>query len=420
MKQIQKKVSSSAFGRQPGLLALVLAALLSLSFPSCQGDQPAADDRAAQIREEISVYRQEINALNQKVNQLERELLGMGGHLRPNAQVPVSVDTIAPESFRNYFQVGGSVEAVRSARISPEINGHIKTLHVEKGEVVSGGQLLASLSTEVIRQNIQEVRTGLQLAETVYERQKRLWSQEIGSEIQYLEAKNQVESLRSRMQTLESQMALAELRSPIEGIVDEIIMKEGELAMPGLSIMNIVNLEELYINADVSESYLPYVIRGEEVILRFPAYPGEEIHTAIHRVGHVIQPENRTFRMQLRILNPHQRFKPNMMARISIGTYSVDDAVVVPSILIGYDNQGHYVYTAVERDGLMEARRTYIERGPDGEGLTLVKSGLQTGDLLIREGHHRVSSGEPIRIETNKNNMAHGRQEPGQAGGEGV
>lgn len=354
---------------------------------------------ADEIKQQISSYRNQINELTTQVNRLERQLIEMGEVDAVRNRVPVSIKEMEYAYFENFFNVSGSVEAVNTALISPETSGHLQKIFVEKGEAVSRGQVIARLSTQVIESNIEEVKTSLRLAETVYERQKRLWDQEIGSELQYLEAKNNAESLQKRLSTLESQLDQAVMRSPIDGFVDEIFLKEGELVMPGNPVMEIINLDELYINADVSEAYLPYISRGEEVILRFPAWPGIEMQVPVHRIGHVINPENRSFRLQLRINNPEHRFKPNMMARISIQSYSVDNAIVVPTMLIGYDTQGHFVFTARERNGLMVSSKAYIERGPDAEGLTLVEKGLSRGDKLIVQGHHRLSEGDPVRID---------------------
>jgi len=191
---------------------------------------------------------------------------------------------------------------------------------------------------------------------------------------------------------------LAVMRSPIDGFVDETFVKRGELVMPGSPVIEIVNLDDLYINAEVSEAYLSYVERGEMVTLRFPAWPGFEMEVPVHRVGHVINPENRTFRMQLKIRNHEQMFKPNMMANVSIKSHYIEDAVVIPTMLIGFDTQGHYVFTASEHDGLPVARKSYLERGAEAEGKTLIKAGLNEGDLLISKGHHRLSEGDAIRI----------------------
>ncbi len=372
-------------------------------LPSCNSE---AKEGPESIRNKISEYQARIHELTLKVNELERELEAMGEKPINRSQVLVNVAEMNFRPFDQYRRVSGTVEAVRTATISPETNGQLKEILVRKGEQVNRGQVLARLNTSVIENNMEEVKTSLSLATTVYERQKRLWEQEIGSEIQYLEARNNKAALETRLQTLESQLEMAVMKAPFNGIVDETFLKEGELAMPGSPVMNIVNLDEIYINADVSESYLPYVDKGENVILRFPAYPDFEQHIRVHRVGHVINPENRSFRMQLLMENPGGRFKPNMMANISIQTLSTDSALVVPSILIKYDTQGHYIFTARERNGDLVARKTYIERGADGEGLTMIQNGLAKGDKVITRGHNRVSDGTLIRIEVIEDTLA--------------
>ncbi len=378
----------------------LIPAFLFLTVSACS-NAPGDESSPERIMEEISAYRSQINDLTVKVNQLERQLTEMGAGDLVRNRVAVTAMELDHDRFENFFKVTGSVEAVNKAMISPEASGHLQQIFVYKGEAVKKGQVVARLSTHVIESNIEEVKTSLELAETVYERQKRLWAQEIGSEIQYLEAKNNVNTLRSRLKTLESQMEMAVMRSPINGYIDETFVKEGELVMPGIPVMEIINLEQLYINSDVSEAYLPYLHAGEEVLLRFPAWPDIQMDVPVHRIGHVINPENRTFRMQLRIQNKDNKFKPNMMAYLSIRSFTVEDAIVVPTMLIGFDTQGHYVFTAVERNDMLVSEKTYIERGPDAEGKTLVKSGLSKGDLLITLGHTRISDGDAIRLSNN-------------------
>lgn len=376
---------------------LFMTITMLLGFYAC--NKPSEQENTAEeIKQQISNYREQINELNNNVHDLERKLIDMGETDAVRNRIPVNTQVVDHSYFENFIRVSGTVEAVNTALISPETSGHLQHIYVKKGEAVTEGQIIARLSTQIIENNIEEVKTNLRLAETVYERQKRLWEQEIGSEMQFLEAKNNAESLSNRLSTLESQLEQAVIRAPIDGFVDETFLKEGELAMPGSPLIEIINLDELYINADVSEAYLPYVNTGERVILRFPAWPDMEMEVPVHRVGHVINPENRSFRLQLRIPNTNQRLKPNMMASISIQSYSVENAIVAPSMLIGYDTQGHYVFTATERNGQMLATKTYIERGPDAEGNTLIKEGLQKGDMLILQGHHRLSEGDPVRI----------------------
>jgi membrane fusion protein, multidrug efflux system len=377
------------------IISLLATAAIVQSCNSPEEEGPQA------IRERISEHRQEISELNREINRLERRLAEMGEPVQTvNNGIRVMVRELQPAGFDHYFRINGSVEAVRDAIISPETNGQIRDILVNRGERVQAGQVLARLNTSVIENNIDEVKTSIQLAETRFERQKGLWNQEIGSEIQYLEAKNAYESLLSRLKTLESQMEMAVLRAPFAGVVDEIFLREGEMAMPGSRIMQIIDLNRLYVNADVSESYLGQIDPKDRVILRFPAFPDFEENVPIHRLGNVINPESRTFRLQLLIDNQGERFKPNMGASLSIRTYALDEVIVVPTILIKQDIQGHFVFVANETgDGLFQARKAYIERGPQGEGRTVIESGLKPGDLLIEQGHNQVAEGTGIIAE---------------------
>ncbi len=382
----------------PNRNSLLAAILLIVFIPTGCNRETEQEGSAGAIREQISEYRNQINELTVKANNLERQLIEMGEEDAIRNRIPVSVHEIAFDIFENRFRVSGTVEAINTAIISPEASGQLTEIFVQKGDPVFKGQVLARLSTQVMKRNIDEIKTSLELAETIYERQKRLWSQEIGSEIQYIEAKNNAESLRKRLQTLESQKDMSEMRSPIDGFVDETFVKRGELVMPGTPVMEVVNLDDLYINAEVSEAYLSYVTKGEAVRLRFPAWPDYEEEVPVYRVGHVINPENRTFRMQLRIKNPEHRFKPNMMADISIKSHYIENTIAIPTILINYDTQGHFVFTVAERNGLPVANKSYLERGPDAEGKTQISAGLSKGDLLIKRGHNRLSEGDVLRI----------------------
>lgn len=374
---------------------------LSLLFTSCQEEEKSDTEV---IREKISGYNEQIVELNQKISELERELEALGETTQNRVRTPVTLTTLGYEPFEHYVRINGQAEAVKEAMISPETSGQITSIEVQKGQQVRSGQVLARLNVSVIENNIAEVKTSLQLAQTVYNRQEALWEQEIGSEIQYLEAKNNYESLQSRLKSLQSQMEMAVLRAPIDGIVDDIFSKEGELAMPGSRVMQLVNLGQLYINADVSEAFLPVVSSEDKVILRFDAFPEYEERVPIYRVGNVINPENRTFRLQLRINNPNNQFKPNMMASMGIMAFSTDEALVIPSIYIKQDVQGHFVYVARENDeGNLIASKEYIERGRSGEGKTMIDSGLKPGDRIISQGHNKVSDGTLIRISEERN-----------------
>ncbi len=376
------------------LFSLIIATTFT---PSCNDSSSEKTPEA--IRDSISEYRNQISGLNMKISRLETQLTDMGERLPTREATKVRADTLQTRDFEHYIKINGSVEAVRDATISPELNGQMKKIMVSRGDRVNAGQVVAELNTSVIENNIEEVKTNLQMAETVYERQKRLWEQEIGSEMQYLEARNRYESLQSSLKSMESQLDLAILRAPFSGIIDDIFIKEGELAMPGSPVMRLIDLTNLYINTDVSERYLPLINSNDSVILQFPIFPDYEDNVPVYRLGNVINSENRSFRLQLRIVNPEEKFKPNMVAALGIKTFSEENVIVIPSILIKEDVQGHFVYIAKQDSGgHYVAEKTYIERGPESEGKTLVEEGIGSGDLIITDGHNKVGDGDMIEL----------------------
>lgn len=311
--------------------------------------------------------------------------------------VLITVKKMAYEPFNHYFQANGSVEAVEDAFISPEINGQIKKIHVREGQRVKAGELLVSLNSDIIRSGIAEAKSALALAETVYNRRKGLWEQKIGSEVQYLEAKTNKESLENRLKSLEAQLDMAQIKAPIDGIVDEVSKKEGELAIPGLQLIRLVNLKAVYVNADVSESFLPSIRKGELVRVTFPTYPEWIVDTVVYRTGNVIKEQNRTFLVQVKIDNPEEKLKPNIIAVLKMNDFSAEAALVVPSIIVKNDLKGAYVYVTEESEGQLLARKTYVTPGLSDGGDTMIDKGLQPGQEVIVEGYNLVKNGMPVK-----------------------
>jgi membrane fusion protein (multidrug efflux system) len=318
----------------------------------------------------------------------------------------VTVKNMGYEKFEHFFTANGSVEAVKDAFISPEINGQIKKIHVKEGQRVKEGDLLISLNSDVTESAIAEVKTALELAQTVYKKRKGLWDKQIGSEIQYLEAKTNEESLENKLKTLQAQLDMSKIKAPISGIVDEIFKKEGELAIPGMQLIQLVNLEKIYINAEVSEAYIAKVGKGDGVEVTFPSYPDLAMETVIYRTGHVVKPANRTFLVQLLLDNRKESLKPNMLAVIRMRDYSENTAMVVPSIIIKNDLEGLYLYV-VEKEEKKEkenakwvtvARKTYVEPGMSEGSNTVIMNGLKPGQQVIIKGYNLVKNGMQVKI----------------------
>ncbi len=317
------------------------------------------------------------------------------------AGVLVSVKDLQYEQFEHFFLANGSVEAVTEAYISPEINGQVKQIHVEEGDMAPKGTILVTLNSSVIESSMAEVETDLQLATIIYEKRKGLWEKKIGSEVQFLESKTNKESLENKLKTLKAQKAMTRIRAPIEGIVDQLPLKEGELAAPGQLVVHMICLDNVYVNVDISEAYVAKIQKGDPVIVSFPAYPELEIATTVHYVGNVIKAENRTFKVQLLLDNRDQRLKPNMIAVITLKDLSVEQALIVPSIIIKNDIKGAYLYVTGDKDGVPVAKKTYITPGMSEGSLTMVTEGLEPGQQVIVEGYNLVKNGMKIRMKSN-------------------
>lgn len=370
-------------------------ALLILFFASCSNQET---DQS--IRKKIAANKQEIAKLTIETEELEKKLSASSGESTNAEKIAVEAIPLDLQSFSHYIEVSGTAEAVKEAYISPELSGQIREIYVKEGDYVKQGQSLMKLNSEITESNMADLQASLDLATVVYEKQARLWEKGIGSEIQYLNAKNTKESLEQKMKTLQAQMDMALLKSPVNGYVDKIYRKRGELAVPGQQLMMIVNLDEIYINADISESYLSQVNEGEKVKVEFPVYPDLNMEVPIYRKGNVINPGNRTFEIQLKLQNPDKLIKPNILSVIHIKDFNADSAIVVPSEIIKQDITGSYLYTLQTNDNKLIAKKVYIKTGKSYLDRTMVVEGLQTGQSVITQGYNLVSDGSEVYVKS--------------------
>ena len=373
---------------------LFIILIIGLTVAACNPER-----NAETIKSEIDNKTNSIQDLTNEIKSLEAELVELDGvQIYGGKKVAVRTIIASKEAFDHYFEASGEIESVNEAFISPEVNGQVIDISVVEGQKVNKGQQLAKLNTSLIEKNIQELKTQLEFAETMFEKQSDLWNRNIGSERQYLEAKNNYQNLKDKYQTLTTQYEMSIITAPFSGVIEDIMIKEGELAGPGMMLMQVISLDNLVVKTKLSESYLSSIVVGETVSINFPSYPNMTMNAKIARVGNVINKQNRTFIVEINLNNKDNRLKPNMLANVIFNDYSGNDNFVVPSVLIKKDLQGRYLYVVAKKDGLDRAEKRYVTTGRSYQDVTEVITGLKSNEEIITDGYSNVSNGGAVNI----------------------
>lgn len=308
----------------------------------------------------------------------------------------VGISRITAQSFSHRFSVQGNIETDRNALLTSEFGGVIEAVLVREGEQVQSGDPLVRVNTDVIDRSISELDNQLELARVVFERQDRLWKQNIGSELEYLQSKTQLEGLERSKRTLLEQKDMAVMRAPFAGVVDRCLAKAGEFAMPGAPLVRIVNLKDLYVRASVSDHYAGKIAKGmaAEVVVSGV----DTISTTIGRVGQFINPSNRTLEITLP-LPATTKFLPNMYASVWLQDVKLDSAVVLPNALVQQDINGdNFVFIARGTGAEREVEKRILELGMGSGDVMLIRSGLELGMDVISKGANRVVAGQRVNV----------------------
>ena len=371
------------------IITIAAAALITACAPQ--------EKTAEQLTLDISKTKAKISELSTELNTLETQLAAFD-QSEITSGIKVKVEGLTTTTFESFINTSAIVEAVNAALVSPEANGKILKVHVKEGQKVRKGQLLITLDSEILERSLSEMDKGMELSKTLFEKQQKLYDQGVGSEMQFLEAKNRYESMVRGRETMISQMKMSKIYAPFSGFVETIFQKPGELASPGRQIIELVNLDNIYINTELSENYLNAVHQGDTTWISFPNMPGIEKVETIARIGKIINPNSRTFGVRVDMKNENEELKPNMMATLKIRDYYNPEALMIPTILIRQDLNGYFVYVARQHDGDSFAIKTYIETGRSDGTNTVVDSGLRQGDLMITEGYNLVKDGNTIEV----------------------
>lgn len=374
------------------LSIILILPVLALLMEGCSANAPA--DENEMKKEQLDTYRKEFNDLKEKIATLEAELnTGM-----PSNAVNVETSTLEPTNFEQFIEASGIVSTDQNIIVSPEAPGIIQSIMISEGDKVNKGQILARLNTESLEQSMEEIKVNLQLATTLFQRRKNLWEQNIGSEVELLQAESTMMGLQKKLQGLEAQINMAVIKAPISGVIDDLLQKQGEMAGPSIPFARIVNLEEVYITADVSEEYLNKINQGDSVTVFFPVL-GLQKKARVFRTSAMIDPDSRTFSIKANLSNPDQRLQPNLMGEMKMRISRIQDALVVPSILVKKDFNGEFIFVvSKDENGTPVALKKYITSSIKDNNNTVVSKGLEKGTEIITKGFSQVTDGSALNI----------------------
>ena len=311
----------------------------------------------------------------------------------------VTVTAIKAEinDFNHYLEVQGIVKADQTIELHAEMGGTVTAILVKEGQNVSKGQILATLDSDVIDNSVLQLETQLAFAITTYERQTRLWEQNIGSEIQYLQAKAQKESLENNMKSLKAQARKMKITAPFSGIIDQIFAKTGELTSPQMPFLRLVNLNKVYVESEVTETYLKAIKKGTEVLLNFSSI-GVSIESSISQVGNFINPNNRSFKTRIDLENPNNELKANLLADIKINDFKAT-GIVIPSRLVQKDsNDQTFVYTIEPNGSNHKVIKTYMTEAMNYNNLSFISEGLLPTSILVDKGARLINNNEDVKL----------------------
>ena len=303
--------------------------------------------------------------------------------------------------FNHFIDIQGDVDTKENIIIYPEYSGTLTNIYVKEGQNVSKGQLLAKIDDGGLANQLAQMETQFELAKTTFERQKRLWNQKIGSEIQYLQAKASMEGLENSVKQMQSQLGKTNIRAPFSGTIDEIITDQGQVVSPGANqLMRLVSLKNMFVKASIPENYVGTIKKGTFVNVEFPSL-GKHIKGSVRQVGNFINPNNRTFEIEITIPNKEQLIKPNLVANLEINDYSTENATIIPDNVVQENAQGEkFVYLISElKDSEAIVTKTKVNLGLAYDGYVEVFDGIQSGDIIVKDGAITMRDGLTVKVQ---------------------
>jgi len=378
------------------LLTLGLVSVSCQSKSSGSIDELIASNDESLLRAKRTELSAQRNALDADIKRLDVVIAS----LDKSASLPlVATYEVTPQEFNHFTSFQGTVKTMKNINVYPEMPGQLLEVLVVEGQKVEKDQVLARIDDGGLLAQLAQAKSQLLLAETVFNRQERLWSQNIGSEIQFLQAKTQFESAEKAVDALSLQAEKSIVRAPFDGTVDQIFKEPGTIVAPGMGseLFRVVNIDEVYVEVDVPETHITSISEGSKVRVNLSAI-GEEVDARIARVSKVINPSNRSFTVEIPLDNHSGFIRPNLMASVAINDYSNKSAIMIPQSVVSENAEGQQYCFALEKstEGYI-AKRLIIETGKTSEDLIEVLEGVEKGALLITEGAKKVSDNQPVK-----------------------
>ena len=336
----------------------------------------------------------QLNNISNKLKSVERAILDLDTLKR---LVSVTSFKAEEKTFNHYIEVQGVVKADKAIELRGEMGGTLTAVLIKQGQKVTKGQVLATLESSVIDNSVLQLKTQLDLATTTYERQARLWEQKIGSEIQFLQIKSQKEGLENSLNSLKAQARKMKIIAPFSGTIDQVFAKTGELISPTAPILRLVNLDNVYIESEVTETYLKSISKGSKALLNFTSID-TYLEASITQVGNFINPSNRSFRTRIDIKNINNELKANLLADIKINDFSAT-GIVIPSKIIQKDRNGKtFVYTLEAEEANYKVIKTFVRDSNSYNNFSYISEGLNSKSTLVDKGARLVKNGDIVKL----------------------
>ena len=381
-----------------------LLLLTTITLVSCgEKKQPTLDEViATQDLTKIRTKKTELDQQSQEISEKIKLLIAEIDKLDTLKRVPlVTALEAKQEVFNHYLELQGDVKTKQNVLIYPEMPGTLEKVYVTRGQNVSKGQVLATIDDGGIAQQVAQLEATTALAKTTFERQKSLWEQKIGSEIQFLQTKTNYEAQKNSLAQIKKQLGKSTILAPFSGVIDDVIKEQGTVVAPGMGseIFRIVNLNNMYIETAVPEKYISNVTKGKNVEVFLPML-SKTLNTKIRETGNFINPANRTFMIEIEILNSDKSIKPNLTAKLKINDYTSRKAILIPQSIISENAEGQqYVYIITDLNGTKGiAKQTVVKTGKTQGDVIEILEGISEGDMLIQAGARSVKNGQEVKI----------------------